>query len=604
MNSEQYTIVPHTIDNILSWIRQKSIAIPDIQRPFVWSKADVRDLIDSLYKGYPVGYIITWHNTDATIKGGESSQNKVIMIDGQQRITALRAALEGEVVKTKDYTDERIVISFNPITEEFKVRDRSSERGAEWISDISVVMRDPAFSTRRFINEYHVKNPELVDEQLNTIDSRISRLLNIKNKQVGAIELAAALSIETVTEIFIRINRTGTKLNNADFAMSKIAVHEEVVGDEYGANLRKFIDYFCEFAVNPHRYEKIRQNDVGFANYKDYLQKLAWLARDTDDLYDPSYKDLLQVVSLTSFSRGKLADLVALLSGRNFETREFDTEIAKESFNKLEAGVYEFVNENQFKHFVQDILRSACFNEKSQLTAQNAINYAYAMYLRLFQVHEDREVVNTYIRRLYVLSVLTGRVRSSIETTFEHDIKLINKPGDIKTMVETLEHQFLGDVFWTSTLPDRIDITNTGNAYWSTFVAAQKKLNNDSFLRNDNKVKDLTTGDIHHIFPKDYLAKNGFDKSKINKIANYTYLSNDINIKISNAEPNIYMNNIISGKNNYGSPLRSIDEVRHNLESAAIPETLINATHAEFEQFMQERRQLMAAKIREYYQTL
>lgn len=604
MNSEQYTIVPHTIDNILSWIRQKSIAIPDIQRPFVWTKSDVRDLIDSLYKGYPVGYIITWHNTDATIKGGESSQNKVIMIDGQQRITALRAALEGEVVKTKDYTDERIVISFNPITEEFKVRDRSSERGAEWISDISVVMRDPAFSTRRFIAEYHAKNPELDEGQLDTIDSRISRLLNIKNKQVGAIELAAALSIETVTEIFIRINRTGTKLNNADFAMSKIAVYEDAVGDDFGANLRKFIDYFCEFAVNPQRYEKIRQNDTGFANHKDYLQKLSWLARDTDELYDPSYKDLLQVVSLTSFSRGKLADLVALLSGRNFETREYDTEIAKESFKKLEAGVYEFVNESQFKRFIQDILRSACFNEKSQLTAQNAINYAYAMYLRLFQVHEDRDIINSYIRRLYVLSILTGRVRSSIETTFEHDIKLINQPGDIQSMVETLEHQLLGDVFWTSTLPDRLDITNTGNAYWSTFVAAQKKLNNDSFLRNDNKVNDLTMGDIHHIFPKDYLAKNRFDKSKINKIANYIYLSNDINIKISNAEPSVYMNNIISGKKNYGSPLRSLEEVQDNLKSAAVPELIINATHAEFEEFMQERRQLMAAKIREYYKTL
>lgn len=604
MNSEQYTIVPHTIDNILSWIRQKSIAIPDIQRPFVWSKADVRDLIDSLYKGYPVGYIITWHNTTATIKGGESSQNKVIMIDGQQRITALRAALEGEVVKTKDYTDERIVISFNPLTEEFKVRDRSSERGAEWIADISVILRDPAFSTRRFIAEYHAKNPELNEEQLDTIDARISRLLNIKNKQVGAIELAAALSIETVTEIFIRINRTGTKLNNADFAMSKIAVHEDEAGDDFGANLRKFIDYFCEFAVNPQRYEKIRQNDVGFASYKDYLQKLSWLAHDTDELYDPSYKDLLQVVSLTSFSRGKLADLVALLSGRNFETREYDVEIAKESFKKLEAGVYEFVNENQFKHFIQDILRSACFNEKSQLTAQNAINYAYAMYLRLFQVHEDRDVINTYIRRLYVLSILTGRVRSSIETTFEHDIKLINKPGDIKAMVETLEHQFLGDVFWTSTLPDRMDITNTGNAYWSTFVAAQKKLNNDSFLRNDNKVNDLTTGDIHHIFPKDYLAKNGFDKSKINKIANYTYLSNDINIKISNAEPSAYMNNIVSGEKNYGSPLGSLEEVNDNLKSAAVPEIIISATHKEFEEFMRQRRELMAAKIRDYYQTL
>lgn len=604
MNSEQYTIVPHTIDNILSWIRQKSIAIPDIQRPFVWSKADVRDLIDSLYKGYPVGYIITWHNAEASLKSGDSAQNKVIMIDGQQRITALRAALEGESVKNKDYVDERIVISFNPVTEEFKVRDRSTERGAQWVEDISEIMRDPAFSSRRFIADFHSKNPELTEEDLDKIDLRMSRLLNIKNKQVGAIELSAQLSIETVTEIFIRINRTGTKLNNADFAMSKIAVYEEEPGDEFGANLRKFIDYFCEFSTNPERFEKIRQNDHGFASFKDYLQKLEWLASDTDDLYDPSYKDMLQVISLTAFSRGKLADLVALLSGRNFETREFDPVIARESFQKLEAGVYEFVNKNQFHHFVQDILRSACFNTKSQLSAQNAINYAYAMYLRLFQVGEDREVINRYVRRLFVLSILTGRVRSSIETTFEHDIKRINTSGDIIEFVETLEHQLLGEVFWTSTLPDRMDITNTGNSYWNTFVAAQKKLDDDSFLRNDNKVKDLTTGDIHHIFPKDYLAKNGFDKSAINKIANFTHLSNDINVKVGNAEPKVYFENIISGKNTYGSPLKSVEEVKENLQAAAMPEMLIEATSNEFNEFMKQRRTLMAAKIREYYAVL
>lgn len=604
MNTEQYTIVPHTIDNLLSWIRQKSIAIPDIQRPFVWSKANVRDLIDSLYKGYPVGYIITWHNADASVKDGESSQNKVIMIDGQQRITALRAALEGESVKNKDYVDEQIVISFNPITEEFKVRDKSTERGAEWVADISTVMRDPAFSTRRFIAEYQEKNPTLTEGDLDNIDLRMQRLLGIKNKQVGAIELSANLSIETVTEIFIRINRTGTKLNNADFAMSKIAVYEEEEDVDFGANLRKFIDYFCEFSTNPERYSKIKENDTSFANHKDYLQKLSWLATDTDDLYLPSYKDLLQVVSLTTFSRGKLADLVALLSGRNFEARDYEQRIAQESFHKLEAGVYEFVNENQFHHFVQDILRSASFNTKAQLSAQNAINYAYAMYLRLFQAREDRDIINKYIRKLFVLSILTGRVRSSIETTFEHDIKKLNKVGDIKQFVETLEHQLLSDVFWTSTLPDRMDIVNTGNAYWNTFVAAQKKLNNDSFLRNDTKITDLTTGDIHHIFPKDYLAKHGYDKSQFNRIANFTYLSNDINTKVSNAEPKVYMGNILNGEGYYGSPLANEIEVKQNLKEVAIPEMLINATHEDYDEFMRQRRTLMANKVREYYNSL
>ena len=339
---EKYSINNVKINILLSWVESGTVAIPEIQRPFVWSKAQVRNLIDSLYQGYPVGYIITWQNPNVRLKDGSTSQGKQVLIDGQQRITALRAALLGLEVMNKKYKYERIAISFNPKTEEFKVKDRGTERGSEWIADISEVMRID-FRARSFVDEYMAVNPGLTEQGITAddIDSNISRLIQVKNKDIGNIILSSELPIEVVNEIFIRINASGVSLSNADFAMSKIAVHEMEPGDEYGMGLRKFIDYFCNLAVEPTHFKDIEENDRAFAE-ADYFQHISWLRKDADDIYDPDYNDILRVAALTEMNRGRLSDLVALLSGRNFETRENLKEIADESFRKLETGVYKF----------------------------------------------------------------------------------------------------------------------------------------------------------------------------------------------------------------------------------------------------------------------
>lgn len=99
----KYSINPQPVEILLSWIKSGDIAIPEIQRPFVWTGSKVRDLIDSLYEGYPVGYIITWRNPDIRLKDGTLSAGKRVLIDGQQRITALTAAVVGQKVLNKDY---------------------------------------------------------------------------------------------------------------------------------------------------------------------------------------------------------------------------------------------------------------------------------------------------------------------------------------------------------------------------------------------------------------------------------------------------------------------------------------------------------------------
>ena len=125
MSIQQYSVNQHPIETLLTWIKSDEIAIPDIQRPFVWTAADVRDFIDSLYSGYPVGYLITWRNPDVRLKDGTTSFGKRILIDGQQRMKALLASVLGQEIVNKDYKQTRITIAFHPGEQRFEVTNPS-----------------------------------------------------------------------------------------------------------------------------------------------------------------------------------------------------------------------------------------------------------------------------------------------------------------------------------------------------------------------------------------------------------------------------------------------------------------------------------------------
>lgn len=153
----QFDVFSTSVGNIIGWIKSDEVAIPEIQRPFVWDASKVRDLIDSLYKGFPVGYIITWKNPDVRLKDGSLSIGKKILIDGQQRVTALQAAIAGEKVTDANYKKKRIRISFNPLKEEFEVSNPAIEKDIKWINDISDVFR-PDFNQFSYIMNYCSQN--------------------------------------------------------------------------------------------------------------------------------------------------------------------------------------------------------------------------------------------------------------------------------------------------------------------------------------------------------------------------------------------------------------------------------------------------------------
>ena len=134
--------------------------------------------------------------------------------------------------------------------------------------------------------------------------------------------------------------------------MSKIASHSEM-----GVNLRKFIDYFCHLSRDPKFFEILKEVDQEFTA-TPYFQHISRLRNENDDTYDPDYSDVVRVSFTKEFERGKLGELVSLLSGRNFETRSFEQEIMDSSYQRLEKGIYEFTNETNFKRFIM-IVKSA-----------------------------------------------------------------------------------------------------------------------------------------------------------------------------------------------------------------------------------------------------
>ena len=393
---QRYSVNQHPIQTLLTWIESDEIAIPEIQRPFVWNAAKVRDLIDSLYFGYPVGYLIAWRNPSVRLKDGTKSAGKRILIDGQQRVTALLAAMLGQSIVDKRYRKVRITIAFHPGEERFEVTNPAIRRDRAWLADIASLFT-PGTKLLRVVDAYCVANAAASRDE---IYERIERLRGILNNSLGLIELNADLDVETVSEIFVRINSQGVPLNAADFAMSKMAANEKYNGHQ----LRKCIDYFCHLAIAPEAYGDLAR-DSEFAGTK-YFQAMEWLKHEKEDLYDPSYTDMLRVAFTSEFRRGRLEDLVALLSGRNFETREFEEIIAEASFRRLEAAILRFMNETDFRRFIM-ILRSAGFVRASMIRSQNTVNFAYILYLTLRARQENPAHIETLVRRWFVIEQRT-----------------------------------------------------------------------------------------------------------------------------------------------------------------------------------------------------
>ena len=601
---EKYSIENKTVENILGFIRNEEIAIPEIQRPFVWSAVQVRDLVDSLYNGYPAGYLIVWQNPDVKLKDGSISQGKKILIDGQQRVTALMTAIDGRKILTDNYSTKQIKIAFNPWAkpeeQAFEVQTPVHLKNKLWIPDISVLFRQ-GFEVYDFVESYVADNPGV---ERRDIHQKIHALQEIQRRAMGVILLDASLDINEVTEIFVRINSQGKILNEADFAMSKIAADTKYGGNE----LRKAIDYFCHLAVEPSFYAQL-ENDKDFAA-TSFAGEIKWLKDDYKEIYDPEYSDMLRVAMMHKFRRGRLKDLVSLLSGRDFSDRTFKEEIMKDSFGKLADGIHRFVKEYSFSQFVEAI-ESAGFVSPKLLRSQMTLDFAYTLYLILQDSAEEwgveKQKIKHFVRRWFVLTTLTGRYSGSPESVMDQDLRGISEKG-IRQYLSDIEAASLGEAFWDVSLVQSLDTSANNHPSLSVFRAAQVYFNDRSLL-SDTPVRELiSSGDVHHVFPKEFLKQNGKLRTQYNQVANLAYLETPINIAIGKKSPSDYFtaafNQCETGTVSVGT-IKDKDSLLANLETNCIPPDVATMGIEDYEtKFLPERRKLMAQKIKKYYESL
>jgi hypothetical protein len=593
-----FNVYDRTIENLLSWIDEGRIAIPEIQRPFVWKKSKVRDLIDSLYKNYPIGYIITWRNPDTRLKDGTLAEGKEILIDGQQRVTALMAAIAGKKVINKRYEETQIKIAFNPLEEKFDTHNPSYDNDDRWISDIREIL-DNDFSFFEFIPKYNeLTGYQKTDKELEKI---LQKIKGIKSCKVGVIELASELDIDQVTEIFIRINSQGVPLSQSDFAMSKISVNENY----QGPLIRKTIDYFSSIIKSPNAIKDIQENDTFFAESSNF-NKIKWADKYVGNIvYDPEYTDILRVSFTYKFNRGKLSDLVSLLSGRDFEKRTFEEAITEDTFTKLHEAILNFTNQTNFERFLA-LVKGVGIIEPNQIRSKNALNFAYALYLLLREKGVNEYIINKAVKRWLVSSILTGRYSSSTETRFEEDIRRFVNAEDPLVVISRMEEGELSDAYWHTILPDRFE-TSVRTTYWSIYLMAQNYLNDKAFLSKSAAVKNLIEGrgDIHHLFPKKYLQSKGIkSKGKYNQIANFVYTEQRVNLTISKIAPKDYMTQVLEQVRQNTLDIGEIDneeELLENLKMNCIPEEIFEGTVENYEEFLARRRVLMAEKVKQFY---
>lgn len=587
IESNKYRVQNTSVGTLLNWINSGEIGLPELQRPFVWSSVKVRDFIDSLYNGFPVGYIITWNNPGIHLKDGTISTGKKIMIDGQQRVTALRAAITGEEVMNSKFQYKKIRISFNPVEEKFQTFNGAIAKDPQWIPDISVLFGSE-FHEWDFIPNFAKSS----GTDPNVIAESVKKVLQLVNNDIGNIELDSSLPIDSVTEIFNRINSKGTELSTADFIMSKLSSDT----DHDGNNIRKCIEYFSRMLADPLSLDSITTNDKEFVSTK-YFSLIKWAKNENSNLYNPRFGDLFHVVLGFEFGRGKHADLVSLISGREFKSRTFTEEAMTDAYAHLKNGVVQMVNESNFERYIM-ILKSLgmCDNGVLVLNGMGVLNFGYSLFLLLKQnYYLSESELESIVKRWIVMSALSNRYSGSAESKSEMDIRLFIN-SDPKEVIDKISKQELSDDFWNVTLPNRLETSSTAANVWRVFQMSQVRNNDLAWLERDHRISSLleNQGNIHHIFPKAYLKKNGFSQQQYNQVANYTWLTQPRNLLISDKAPNEYLND------NEITEFISDESFKQN----AIPTELSKYDYRDYSTFLDMRRHLMSIKIKKYFSTL
>jgi hypothetical protein len=575
--------VDYILKKLVEDISMGEIGLPDIQRPFVWSMTKVRDLFDSMYRGFPIGYLLFWENgssdTHRTIGAGPKQKvARLLIVDGQQRLTSLYAVMKAVPVITKNFKSQRIKIAFHPLSEKFEVSNAAIEKDAEWIPDISILWQPdtkPHAFKRKFLEKLGKRRP-LTAEEEDIIHERIDRLIKLEEYPLTALEISSSVDEDKVSEIFVRINSKGEALNQANFILTLMSV--------FWDEGRKELEEFC-------RRSKAPSPDGSPSPFNHYLR--------------PNPDQLLRVSVALGFRRARLEHVYSLLRGKDLETRQFSDEQRVKQFALLqEAQVYALDLQNWHEFF--KVLKRAGYPSDQLISSQMAVLYTYALWLigkRDFKV--DLYRLREVMARWFFMATLTGRYTGSPEARFEQDMALLrgaNRADDFVRILDGQINAVLTKDYWEVTLPNELETAAARNTAQFSYYAAlcllearvlYSKMKVSELLDPTTKAKK-TALERHHLFPRKYLQRIGVrEKRLINQVANYALVEWSDNIKISDRAPRDYVPEL---EKRFAS-----DELQQMYDWHGLPS---NWYELDYEDFLKERRRRIALIIKSGFERL
>ena len=590
MAKELFERIDRQVKDLLTEVITGKVGLPDLQRPFVWQDNKVRDLLDSMMKGFPVGYVMLWGapedftNTKSIGRNDKSfTRPQDLVIDGQQRLTSLLAAMMGVKVTDKNFKERNIRISYNPLQNRFEVWTAVYNNDSEWIPDISEVFKaEDDHMWRPFmrhltdrINAGRVKKEreELSDVELDTIDDNLRNLLSLRDYTIPTLKIKGAASEEDVAEIFKRVNSGGQNLNENNFIQTLLAVYDNAMFDR--------ITTFCTDS-------RIPQNGTAYNQIIDL---------------DPS--DIVRICVGLAFHRGRLRYAYKILRGRDLETGETTPELREKNLERFKEALDKVTNLNDWHSFLNLFAESGYLSGKL-LSSDYVVIYSYVLYLLGKHTYKVPVIqLQKVISRWIFMTAVTRYFSSSPESTVERifaDLRNVSTSDEYLAFIDNIVAQNLTDDYFNVTLLTELTNSSATSPAWHAYVASINVLGTATLFSNTPQSHFFTIGasgqknalDKHHIFPKNYLTKIGYDDDRDrNQIANFTYLDYATNIEISDNPPSHYVEQ-------YHQMLG--DEVfRRTCEDNALP---YGFESMDYKDFLVQRRILMAGIIKKAYEKL
>jgi hypothetical protein len=567
----------YPVSLLIENIDRGQIGLPDLQRPFVWPTVRIRDLFDSMYRGFPVGYLLFWQSSsDGRQIGtdGKQAAPSLLIVDGQQRLTSLYAVLKGKPIINSDYKEVKIDIAFRPSDGTFEVADAAIRKDPEFISDISKLWAKGT-TQYKFINDFFAATKQrrsISPEEEAQLADAVNRLYGIDGYSFTALELSSKMSEEQVADVFVRINSKGKNLKQADFILTLMSV--------FWDEGRKQLEQFCYACRKPVA--------DGASPFNHFIM--------------PDPDELLRVAVGFGFRRARLQHVYSLLRGKDFDTDLFSDATREKNFATLKHAQPKLLDVQTWHEFL-DTLVAAGFRSGEMITSKNSILYTYVLFLigkHDFSV--DNFSLRGVISRWFFMSSLTGRYTGSFETQVEADFARLRAVTSAKDFVSALDQIItttLTDDFWRITLPDQLAVSSSRTpavfAYYAALVVLNAPLLFSSIpvaaSLDPSRRRRRKATDRHHLFPKNYL-KNLVppieDRSEVNQVANFALLEYQDNIRISDMPPFEYFPKYAFR--------HTPEQLRKMMSWHALPEGWTSLSYSDF---LLQRRKLMADVIRE-----